>query len=101
MKQFLNSHGRAASRGRRGRTGFFLPCAGIVFLLAAGAQAQLDHSLPLGEQAEAGKALAEKWRDAAPGENVEYNGAVKIRNSDGDVESVPLKFKIVLGAPGW
>src|SRR5438445_7984149 len=45
--------------------------AACILLLSSTLFAQLDRTLPLSEQAEAGQALAEKWRDAAPAENAE------------------------------
>src|SRR5580765_2644564 len=73
----------------------------FLFLALGNAPAQLDHSLPLAEQGPAGQAIAEKWRDAAPAENAEYKGALKIRNPDGDLETVPLTFKIIAGQSVW
>ncbi len=63
--------------------------------------AQLDHAIPPSEQAAEGQALAEKWRDAAPAENAEYTGALKIRKVGGETETVPLNFKIIVGKENW
>jgi hypothetical protein len=63
--------------------------------------AQLDHALPPSEQAEAGRELAEKWRDAVPTENVEYKGALKIRREGGPTQTIPLVFRIVTGSASW
>ena len=74
---------------------------GIALLISWRAVSQLDQALPPAEQAEAGQALAKKWRDALPAENAEYKGALKIRNSDGQTDSVPLTFKIIVGETSW
>jgi hypothetical protein len=63
--------------------------------------AQLDHTLPPAEQAEAGLALAEKWRDAVPAENAEYTGALKVRTSDDQTETIPITFRIIVGTTNW
>jgi len=65
------------------------------------ASAQLDQAVPGSDQPAAGLALAEKWRDAAPPENAEYKGALKIRNREGDTETVPLTFKIIKSDTNW
>ena len=62
---------------------------------------QLDHELPPAEQKEAGAALAQKWRDAVPGESAEYKGALKIRNNEGHTETIALNFKLIAGKPSW
>ena len=62
---------------------------------------QLDHSLPASEQGEAGKELAERWRDAVPEENASYKGALKIRNGEGEIETIPITFRIATGQPAW
>jgi len=73
----------------------------LVLLTSWSAVAQLDQSLPPAEQGEAGQALATKWRDTVPAENAQYKGALKIRDSDGQTDTVPLTFKIVVGEPSW
>src|SRR5205085_1955846 len=75
-------------------------CAVLLFASST-ALAQLDHALPPSEQAAAGQALVEKWRDAAPAENAEYHGVLKIRDHDNQTETVPLTFKIILGESSW
>jgi len=81
--------------------GFLAATAASVLFLSSPLFAQLDRTLLPSEQAEAGQALAEKWRDAVPAENAEYKGALKIRTSDGHTETIPLTFKIVTGATNW
>src|SRR5438093_7301294 len=81
-----------------------LPCwafLALLILASRPASAQLDQPLPAAEQVEAGQALATKWRDAAPAENAEYKGALKIRTSEGQTETVPLTFRIIAGQPSW
>lgn len=73
----------------------------LLFLLAPVGHTQLDRVLPPAEQAQAGQALAAKWRDAVPEGNAEYRGALKIRNNEGRTETVPLTFKIIVSEPGW
>jgi len=65
------------------------------------ASAQLDQAVPPSEQAPAGQALAEKWRDAIPPEDAEYKGALKIRNREGDTLTVPLTFRIIKSGATW
>jgi len=80
---------------------FATTLAAAILLLSSTAFAQLDRVLPRSEQAEAGQALAEKWRDAVPPENAEYKGALKIRATNGHTETIPLTFRIVTGATNW
>ena len=77
------------------------PIAALFLAIPWIAVAQLDQAVPTSEQAAAGQALAEKWRDAVPPENAEYKGALKIRNRDGDTETVPLTFKIIRRETNW
>ncbi len=65
------------------------------------ALAQIEPPLPPAEQAQAGQALAEKWRDAVPGENAEYKGALKVRSSEGATQTVPITFRIVVDETNW
>ena len=76
-------------------------CLSLLLLTSSGAFAQLDHPLPLAEQAQAGQALAQKWRDAVPSENAEYRGALRIRHSQGPTETVPITFRIITGEASW
>ncbi len=62
---------------------------------------QIEPQLPPADQARAGQALAEKWRDAVPGENAEYKGALRIRSNEGATQTVPIDFRIVLGETNW
>ena len=75
---------------------------GLSLSLLAGfsASSQLDHALPPSEQAAAGQELAAKWRDAAPAENAEYHGALKIRHNE-QTETIPLTLKISAGEARW
>jgi hypothetical protein len=76
---------------------------GLSLSLLAGfsASSQLDHALPPSEQAAAGQELAAKWRDAAPPENAEYHGALKLRHNEGQTETIPLTLKISAGEARW
>src|SRR5260221_1724999 len=62
---------------------------------------KIEPQLPPADQARAGQALAEKWRDAVPGENAEYKGALRIRSNEGATQTVPIDFRIVLGETNW
>jgi len=73
----------------------------LLCCLATNLLAQLDHSLPPPEQAAAGQALAQKWRDSVPAESAEYKGALKIRRSEAQTETVPIIFRIIIGQPSW
>ena len=77
------------------------PLAFAFLFLVSSVSAQLDHALPPSEQAEAGQDLAKKWRDAKPQENAKYKGALKIRSSEGQTETVPLTFQIITGEHTW
>ena len=75
----------------------------LLFCLLATTAAfgQLDHSISPAEQIEAGRDLAQKWRDAVPAENADYHGVLKIRRGDEVEETIPLTFKIIAGQPTW
>src|SRR5258708_464752 len=77
------------------------PLTAFILLISSTAFAQLDRVLPPSEQAEAGQALAQKWRDAMPAENAEYKGALKIRADNAPTETIPLTFKIIAGTTTW
>src|SRR5258706_7724067 len=77
------------------------PIMALLLAIPLIASAQLDQAVPASDQAAAGQALAEKWRDAVPPENAEYKGALKIRNRDGETQTVPLTFRIIKGQTNW
>jgi len=73
----------------------------LLLVTASLALSQIEPPLPPLEQAQAGQALAEKWRNSVPGENAEYKGALKIRSNEGATQTVPIDFKIILGETNW
>jgi hypothetical protein len=76
----------------------FLSCAGA---LVAGNDTSPVLKLTNPDAKEAGRALAEKLRSAAPAENAAFHGILKIRPRDGRTEVLAIASRITVGETKW
>jgi len=76
----------------------FFPCAGT---LVAANDAPPVLKLTNLDAKEAGRALAEKLRSAAPAENAAFHGLLKIRPRDGRTEVLSISSRIIAGQTNW
>jgi len=80
---------------RRGNAGVAILAALSLNLLTAAANKPSESSIAKGQE------LAAELRSRTPPENLEVNGVLKLRSSDGKRTKVPIRYRIVVADKHW